>query len=206
MIIWGSRGINSLHGTGYFECPRCGPNRSYRHYAVNRWFTLYFIPVIPLGTAGEYVECESCAATWGTEVLGSPRDLREVNIENAMRMLILSAARAGVSDSKRLQQLQTQLSLITSTPVDLHDLNAELSQASRSRARLHDFACGCSDSLSDAGKRDVVRRTAQVLVQDNRIGKAEQQVLLDLGQGLGFRPDEIRRISTEAPHDSGGLL
>lgn len=60
--------------------------------------------------------------------------------------------------------------------------------------------------MPDAGKRDIVQRTAQVLVQGNRIAPVEQQVLLELGRGLGFRPDEIRRISTEAPNDSGSLL
>lgn len=206
MIIYGTRGMNSLQNTGYFKCPRCGPNRSYRHYAVKRWFTLYFIPVIPLGTAGEFVECENCAATWGTEVLVDFNNVKEVNIENARRMLILATARAGVTDADRLRRLQSALSLITSAPVDPDDLTSDLARANRSPARLRDFAAGCAESLSDAGKRDVIRRTAQVLTVGNRIGKPEQQALLDLGEGLGYRPDVIRSLSTEAPDDSRSLL
>jgi hypothetical protein len=69
LIIFGRRTMTRTASEGLFHCPRCGPERTYRHKQVKRWFTLYFIPVIPLGLAGEYVECGSCAATFGVELL-----------------------------------------------------------------------------------------------------------------------------------------
>lgn len=38
---------------------------------MNGWFTLYFIPIIPLGTRGFYIECAQCAGTFGPEVLSA---------------------------------------------------------------------------------------------------------------------------------------
>jgi hypothetical protein len=69
LIIFGRRTTTKTITAGSFTCPRCGPGRGYEHKQVNRWFTLYFIPVIPLGTVGEYVECQGCAATFGPEAL-----------------------------------------------------------------------------------------------------------------------------------------
>lgn len=69
LIIFGRRTMNHVAGHGNFDCPRCGAGRQYTHKKVKRWFTLYFIPIIPLGTAGEYVECQSCAGTFGPELL-----------------------------------------------------------------------------------------------------------------------------------------
>nr|HEX4313201.1 zinc ribbon domain-containing protein [Kofleriaceae bacterium] len=69
LIIFGRRTMQHTAGHGAFDCPRCGPGRQYVHKKVKRWFTLYFIPVIPLGTVGEFVECSSCAATYGTEII-----------------------------------------------------------------------------------------------------------------------------------------
>jgi hypothetical protein len=69
LIIFGSRSVTGSKGTGSFHCPRCGPDQPYDHKRVRRFFTLYFIPLIPLGTIGEYIECGRCAGTYKPEVL-----------------------------------------------------------------------------------------------------------------------------------------
>ncbi len=71
-IIWGTRARTKVIGRGEFHCPRCNANQSYAYKQVKRWFTLYFIPLFPTRTLGEYVECGSCAATWKPEVLAAP--------------------------------------------------------------------------------------------------------------------------------------
>ncbi|HEY4055992.1 MAG TPA: zinc-ribbon domain-containing protein [Kofleriaceae bacterium] len=69
LIIFGRRNMTKTANAGQFTCPRCGPASHYEHKQVKRWFTLYFIPVIPLGVVGEYVECRACAGTFKPEVL-----------------------------------------------------------------------------------------------------------------------------------------
>jgi len=68
LIIFGRRSTTRVRNRGTFACPRCGTDRTYAHKQVRRWFTLYFIPVIPLGTIGEYLQCESCAGTFKAEL------------------------------------------------------------------------------------------------------------------------------------------
>jgi hypothetical protein len=69
LIIFGSRSVTGSMGTGSFDCPQCGTNAPYEHKRVRRFFTLYFIPLIPLRTLGEYVECGQCRGTYKPEVL-----------------------------------------------------------------------------------------------------------------------------------------
>lgn len=69
LIIFGSRAVTGSKGTGSFVCPRCGPGAPYDHKRVRRFFTLYFIPLIPLRTVGEYIECGTCRTTYKPEVL-----------------------------------------------------------------------------------------------------------------------------------------
>ena len=66
LIIFGRRSVTGSMGTGSFDCPQCGTNRPYDHKRVRRFFTLYFIPLIPLGTIGEYGGCQG---TFKPEVL-----------------------------------------------------------------------------------------------------------------------------------------
>lgn len=54
---------------GTFFCPNDGGERRYRHVAARRWLTLFFLPLIPLGTQGEWVQCQSCGAMYDPDVV-----------------------------------------------------------------------------------------------------------------------------------------
>jgi hypothetical protein len=69
MIIWGSRGITSTSGQGRFYCPSCDGERNYQAKRLRRFFTLYFIPIFPMGTISEWVECVACHGAFKPEVL-----------------------------------------------------------------------------------------------------------------------------------------
>ena len=81
LIIWGTQTTPRCEAKGSFDCPRCSMRRTYALMAIKRWFTLYFLPVIPLGTRGRYVQCESCAETYSLEILGlPPQPFRETSL------------------------------------------------------------------------------------------------------------------------------
>ena len=69
MIIWGSRGLTSVVESGEFHCPQCETPRSGNLKQVRNFFTLYFIPLIPLDIAGRYAECGSCGGTFAEEIM-----------------------------------------------------------------------------------------------------------------------------------------
>jgi len=69
MIIFGTKGITSIQKQGTFHCPACGAGANYTQKEVRRYFTLFFIPLIPLHKAGEYVECQRCGGSFKPEVL-----------------------------------------------------------------------------------------------------------------------------------------
>ena len=58
-------------GEGSFHCSKEGAEKAYELRRVNRWITLLYVPVVPLGTLGQYVKCKSCKARYGLEVLSS---------------------------------------------------------------------------------------------------------------------------------------
>lgn len=68
-FILGLRTRTSTVDDGIFRCPNEGGDREYRHRRARRWFTVFFVPLIPLGTKGEWVRCTSCGARYGTDVV-----------------------------------------------------------------------------------------------------------------------------------------
>ena len=69
MIIYGSRNREKELGTGHFHCPKCDDERDYVHKRVARYFTLFFIPLFPIKTVGEYGECQGCGRAFKPLVL-----------------------------------------------------------------------------------------------------------------------------------------
>jgi len=72
LIIFGLRVFYRTIAQGTFHCRRCGGDRQYRHRAGRRWFTLFFLPVIPLNSVGEHVQCTTCRTRYVTDALGQP--------------------------------------------------------------------------------------------------------------------------------------
>lgn len=69
MIIFGTRGITSIQRQGTFHCPACGAGAPFQEKGIRRFFTLFFIPLIPLDKVNEHVECGRCGCTFKPEVL-----------------------------------------------------------------------------------------------------------------------------------------
>jgi len=77
MIIWGSRGRETTSGGGRFFCPSCRDDSAYQHQKVKNYFTLYFIPLFPMQTLGEFVRCQSCDGEYDVKVLDLTRETFE---------------------------------------------------------------------------------------------------------------------------------
>jgi len=96
LLIFGLSVFFRTVGEGTFHCPRDGGDRPYRLRSGRRWFTLFFIPVIPLTRVGEVVECRSCKTRYTTDVLNAPtaRELA-ATLPAGMRAAAALVLRAG---------------------------------------------------------------------------------------------------------------
>lgn len=60
------------------DCPRCN-NRTYWHLLKQRrWFSLFFIPILPLGFADKYLFCEICACSYELDSREDYKDAKEL--------------------------------------------------------------------------------------------------------------------------------
>jgi zinc-ribbon family len=131
MIIWGSRVRYKDLGEGEFFCPRCQDKRPYKHKKATRYFTLYFIPLIPMGQLGELVECQICKTAYETSVLqlraGPPRDTKTSDAAALMKA-IASRVRGG-------DPLEYVVRDLTAAGIDLDVARGAVNGAARSPIR-----------------------------------------------------------------------
>jgi hypothetical protein len=96
LIIFGFRTFYRTLGQGVFHCRNCGGDRGYRHRSGRRFFTLFFIPVIPLAKAGEHVQCATCQSRYVMDVLQLPTAAQmQAALPTGMRAAAAAMLRAG---------------------------------------------------------------------------------------------------------------
>jgi hypothetical protein len=96
LIIWGMRVFYRAIGQGIFHCRRCGGDRRYRLRRGRRFFTLFFVPVIPLNHVGEHVQCLSCQTRYHTDALALPTaEQMQAALPAGMRAAAAAMLRAG---------------------------------------------------------------------------------------------------------------
>src|SRR5579862_7561270 len=68
IFLFGSRGVvSTLPQEAQAVCPRCRQNVAMQAKGVRRWFTLFFVPIIPLGAKKTFTQCTNCGAQfWAT--------------------------------------------------------------------------------------------------------------------------------------------
>jgi hypothetical protein len=96
LIIFGFRTFYRTLGQGVFHCRKCGGDREYRHRSGRRFFTLFFIPVIPLAKAGEHVQCTTCQSRYVMDVLQLPTAAQmQAALPTGMRAAAAAMLQAG---------------------------------------------------------------------------------------------------------------
>ena len=211
MIIFGSRGLTSVVETNQFHCPQCGTMRTGSLKQVRNFFTLYFIPLIPMGIAGRYIECDSCGGTYGEEILSyDPEVERQETQTQMLRVMVMAALADGEVDEDERRSIATQYQQFAGLPLAPATLDNEIAMARSSGANLNTYVGSFVENLSPHGKALVVSfafhtMTASALAR-GQLQPGHQDQLTQLGKTLQIPDDQyvelIKQLS-EPDEDDG---
>ena len=109
MIIWGSKTRFIPVSQGSFSCPACASSQPFTMMAAKRYFTLYFIPLFPTSTLGNFVRCNACSGEFHSDILSmTPEKLAEA-AEKVTRQCVNLAICAGASVGGQRQTATSEL-------------------------------------------------------------------------------------------------
>lgn len=210
MIIFGTRGVTMTHEKGVFCCPSCGPGSNFRWRRVRRFFTLYFIPLIPLDLAGEYIECGQCKGSFHLHVLDYDPAAQALklkgDLDSALRLVMIAALPAAErSDPGRLQALAERYGYLghEAVPLSRWQQDAEsYAGAGNLPARLREL----NAHLNNLGREALIEAAhagGRAAGEPNVAHLAELASLLGLTpthfQGLMHSLESPGRLPTQAP-------
>jgi len=199
LLIWGFKArLKSIGTGGTFHCPHCGVDRQYQHREARRWFTLFWIPLIPLKVLGTFIECTACQSSYDERVLTLPTNAALAdNLSIAIRGLVIAVIGADgvVGDAERAAALR-----VVSANVDHAYGPAELEADLEAYRGLDVFgALGeLAGSLNEHGKERLVQACVELARADGDIHDAELDIARQAGAALMMTPAHVRGVVSEA--------
>ena len=198
-IIFGTRGVTTSGERGDFHCPQCGPHNPYTIKTVRRFFTLYFIPIIPLDRLGEYLECSTCQGTFETEVRDyDPSQYQQqlqsvymVAMKQAMICMLLADGVIDDEEVKAVQQIFEELSGVQVTELDLRE---EIAGIQRQGEDAVEILSAIGDELNDSGKEKVLLSAYRIAASDGNVDQSEVDYIYKLGAAMRMSQAHIKGV------------
>ncbi len=199
LIIFGTRGVTTTSESGDFHCPACETKRRYEQKTVRRYFTLYFLPLIPLDVRGVYVECQTCKGTFGIEVLRLPPDHQEKQLEAMYhaaikRVMVLMMLADGVIEDEEIETIQLVYEKIAKKKLTRADIDEEVGAAKKLSRPLAAYLGELVGRLNDAGKAAVVKAAYFVAAADGKITEEETRLLAEIAAALEMSPTDFKAV------------
>ncbi|MEO0561068.1 MAG: TerB family tellurite resistance protein [Chloroflexota bacterium] len=209
-VVWGTRGITRNMDTGSFYCPGCRQERVYKHKSVRRFFTVYFIPLIPMNKLGEYVECQVCSGTYNLDVLQidmSEQRAFKATFEIAVkRVLALMVLADGVVEEDEVEMVRTIYNRITNRNVTSDEVRTEISTAQSEGRGVEEFLTDMAGTLNNNGKGMVVQAAYMVAGADGEYQQEELDLMNAIGDALLIHPKELKSMMDQmTPQVASGV-
>jgi hypothetical protein len=197
MIIWGSRAVTRTLASGDFYCPHCEQRRAYALKEVRRFFTLYFVPLVPMQTLGEHIECDACKNTYKPTVLQYDPDARRKAF-NARFKAVTEQVLYGMT-AFGAGPLAEKDALVARLVNGLTGSDASVPPASRSLsdAALKNQLGELAQQLTDQGREGLIRAAFRVAGADGAIDSQAQSALVQIASGLGITAAHYQGIVAE---------
>ena len=198
LIIAGTKVEENEVGSGTFNCPNEGSKQSYRHVRLEKKATAFFVPVATMSALGEYVECQSCGATYKPEVL-EYRTQEDLDTALAVAVLRLALevvlADGRVTDDERQAVIDTANLYLDPPGLTLSGLSEMLAtlQVQSAKTRSKSTASALAElgsALNMEGRRIFVRTAYCLAAADGEVAESEREVIVKAARRLGFNKKE----------------
>lgn len=195
MIIWGSRGLTSEISRHHFHCPQCSVQREGALKQVRNFFTVYFIPLIPLNVRGRFVECTSCSGSFGEEILNyDPAFEQQERQTQMLRVMVMAALADGMVDDGERAEINKQYSDFSGLPLPPKTLANEIQMAMGSGADLNKYVASFAPNLSGHGKATIVKLAFHTMSASGDLQPGHQKQLVGLADTLGIPQEQYMTL------------
>ncbi len=199
MLILGTTRLTFTKSKGMFHCPTCSTQRPYRHRTVRNFFTVYFIPLIPLNQESEYAECQECRGKFERSVIDLTAEALATRQQHAVyelirRALVTMLAQEDVVSDEELDTVRDFVQEYMQQPIDNDHMLHEAARVQQMGVSAADYIAGINPELDDNDRRLLVRYAFLLASANGELAASQQRLLVELPALLGMSESQFREI------------
>jgi len=203
MVLIGTMNLTRTRSTGDFYCPTCGCLREYRLRARRPFLTIYFIPVLPIGAAEEFVACSTCKTNSPTTALQhDERSFREsqnlqfrLDVFQSAAMVVTSDGSLSEQDIETLLELGNQL---MPGGIDREQLGALCSSIRLNGVTPKNYISTVSRHWSTTQRRTALQAIFVAASADGKLDDAKVSLLSWLREQFGMCANDYQNAIEDA--------
>ena len=193
-VLFGEQSRNQEVASGDFDCPVCLGRQHYHHRRIKQYFSLFFIPLLPLEDSANYLICSGCQACFDPQILKQPQEYCQACNHQALRRALCYLV-AGYGDTTRSrEQMRTLYQDATGQPLDDAAIDDELqlihSGLSATLPYLHQLA----PRLSAHAKQQLVLASYQLARRLGEMDFDDRVRINTLAAELGLSLPEVNYL------------
>lgn len=182
-----------------FACPTCRVDRDGVLLGLRRWFTIFFLPVIPMGQAGQVVRCDTCGSTFDPAVLDQPTGATLAEVHHAA-VRVLTALLVGAGDPGDGPLRQRAVASIGSVVAGYDDATLTADLQALDPAQAPHYVLPLADALDLGARERFLAELARVATADGAPTAGQRALLDEIGRALGLTPAHVAGvIATSTP-------
>ncbi len=201
-ILFGTRGLkHAVNDSPAIPnaCPNCS-NGNLVHKLYRRWFTLFFIPVIPLDVIDRFYECDKCSSAYN-ESVKEVLERSQEEIDNAEKEAKATYAKALIASMTHMSTIDNHLD--EAEEREINDAIAQFPELSADLVGIYEHVKlnGNKDnqvfnllnearnSLSQEALVNLLAQAAVILLADGNIEKEEEALMKEYLIACGLPKD-----------------
>lgn len=205
IIFFGTGPVRSTIKEGHFNCPQCEASVPYRHRKVTKFFTLFFLPIFPVGSPIEYVECGRCNNTFIPRVLeassssgsGGSDDFMAIYEKAIRHSMVLVMLADGHIDEQEKVRVQEIINRFGHNDLSMADLDIYIENVKRENEDVETYLKKVGPSLNDHGKETVIRVALSVADADGQIDDSEIRMITRMSNAMEMSSAHLKGIIAE---------
>ncbi len=189
-IIFGTRGLkHTVKDSPVLSnsCPNCN-NGNLQNKLYRRWFTLFFIPVIPLDTVDRFYECDSCKSAYNENIKTILQKSQDEINENQMhaklifaKALVASMTHMSIIDgdfaAEEEREIMDAIEGFPEMKDDLMTVHHHIKEHANKDNQVFNYLNEARNALSSEALLNILAQAAVVLLADGSIEKEEENLM-----------------------------
>lgn len=206
-IVFGTRGIkHSVSNSPVLSnsCPNCN-NGNLVHKLYRRWFTLFFIPVIPLDSMDKFYECDSCKSAYNEgvkELLNQSQEERDANQKEAQKVYAKALIAAmthmaiidGTFDKAEEREIMDAMAHFPDFKTELWELHNNIMVNKNKDNQVFNYLNDARNQLSSEAIVNLLAQAAVILLADGYIEKEEETLMKEYLIACGLPKDMYQTL------------